>query len=75
MTKGEISLGDVESGALIRISFETMPVRGFNKYSVGEPFYFFDVKGELVVDGVFEEVVLVDRKESLRQYRPHLMFW
>jgi len=74
MAKGHITLGDVESEAIVNIKFETMPVRGVNHLTVGEPFYFFDVKAELCVNGEYEEIVLVDRNESLRHYRPFLMF-
>ncbi len=50
-----------------------MPVRGESRYIMAEPFYFFDVVGELNVNGVYEEVVLVDREKSLERIRPYLM--
>jgi len=74
MAKGEITLGDVESEAVVNIKFKTMPVRSINRLTVGEPFYFYDVKAELCVNGEFEEIILVDREESLRHYRPFLLF-
>ena len=74
MTKGHFTFGDVESNSVVRIEFETMPVRGGSRYQIGEPFYFFDVKAELHVNGVFEQITLVDREESLSTYRPFLIF-
>lgn len=73
MTKGHFVFGDLESNATMRVTFETMPVVGKARLSLGEPFYFFDVKAEITVNGVMENLVLVDRAESLKKYRPFLM--
>jgi hypothetical protein len=50
-----------------------MPVRGEFRYQVGEPFFYFDVVAEINNNGVFEKVVLVDRKETLKKIRPFLL--
>jgi len=73
MTKGFFEFGDLESNATMRVTFETMPVPGKARLTLGEPFYFFDVKAEITHKGVYEEVVLVDRAESLKKFRPYLM--
>ena len=70
MTTGEYVFGDVESNAVVRIKFHTMPVRGDSRYNVGEPFYFFDMKAELNHNGVFEEIIMVDRKKTLEKIDP-----
>lgn len=49
-----------------------MPVAGKFRYQVGEPFYFYDLRAEIVHKGVFKEVVLVDEKEVLAKQRPFL---
>ena len=73
-TTGKIAFADVESGASLVLKFKTMPVRGYNKYFVGEPFYFYDVRGELIQNGELEEVVLVDEQKELKKVRPFLMY-
>lgn len=50
-----------------------MPVRGEYRFQVGEPFFYFDVVAEINNKGVYEKVVLVDRKETLRHIRPFLL--
>lgn len=49
-----------------------MPVAGKFRYQVGEPFFFYDLRAEILHKGVFKEVVLVDEKESLKTNRPFL---
>jgi hypothetical protein len=73
MTKGHFVFGDLESNATMRIDFETMPIVGKARFELGEPFYFFDVVAEITHNGVLEKVVLADRKESLKKFRPFLM--
>lgn len=73
MTKGHFVFGDLESNATMKLTFETMPVVGKARFELGEPFYFFDVQAEITHNGVLEKVVLVDRQESLRKFRPFLM--
>jgi len=51
-----------------------MPIAGKSRYMVGEPFFFYDVVAEINHNGVYKEVVLVDKEESLKRYRPFL-FW
>ena len=45
--KGTITYGDVDSGELATINFKTMPIRKHNKFIVGEPYYFYDLRVEL----------------------------
>lgn len=49
-----------------------MPASGKFRYQVGEPFYFYDLRAEIVHEGVFKEVVLVDENVSLKKMRPFL---
>jgi len=72
MTTGFFKFGDVESGAVMNLKFKTMPAPGKYRYQVGEPFFFYDLRAEIKHDGVFQEVVLVDEKETLRKIRPFL---
>lgn len=71
---GEYTFGDVESNAMVRIKFKTMPIRRKYKYVLGEPTFLYDVTAELNHNGVHEELVLVDRKKTLKQHRPYLIF-
>ena len=50
-----------------------MPVHGQWRYQVGEPFYFYDVRAEVVHDGKYKEVVLVDENVELAKKRPFLI--
>lgn len=52
-----------------------MPVAGKFRYQVGEPFYYYDVRAQINVNGVYKEVVLVDEAESLKKYRPYLFMF
>lgn len=45
MTTGFFKMGDVESGAVMTLNFKTMPVPGKYRYQIGEPFYFYDLRG------------------------------
>jgi hypothetical protein len=45
MTTGHFKMGDVETGAVMNLTFKTMPVPGKFRYQVGEPFYFYDLRG------------------------------
>lgn len=69
-TKGHFVFGDLETNATMKVSFETMPVRGISRFQIGEPYFFFDVVADINVDGALHRVVLVDRKETLKDYRP-----
>lgn len=51
---------------------KTMPVAGKFRYQVGEPFFFYDLRAEIMHNGVFKEVVLVDENEVLKTTRPFL---
>ncbi len=51
-----------------------MPVRGYNRYFVGEPFYFYDLRAELFIKGEYEEFTMVDEEEELKKVRPFLMY-
>lgn len=73
-THGHYVFGDLESGATMRVDFQTMPVGGRYRFRLEEPYYFFDVRAEITHNGVIEEVILVDREETLRKVRPFLMF-
>lgn len=73
MTQGRLVMGDLESGAVMKVSFQTIPVRGTSRFQVGEPFFFFDVTAEINVNGLYEKVIIVDRQKSLEKYRPFLL--
>lgn len=75
MASGHFVFGDVESGATMTVRFGTMPVAGKSRYQVGEPFFFYDVTAEINHNGELHEVVLVDRKETLKKYRPFLLMF
>lgn len=51
--KGSFTYGDVDSGAMATIKFKTMPIRKHNKFLVGEPYYFYDLRVELNHKGEF----------------------
>ena len=70
---GHFVFADVGSGATMRIDFQTMPVRGNFRYQVAEPFFMFDVVADVNKNGVHERVVLIDRKETLKEVRPMLL--
>ena len=74
MTQGHYVFGDLETGATMRIDFQTMPVGGRYRFRLEEPFYFFDVKAQITHNGIVEDLVLVDREETLKKVRPHLMY-
>lgn len=73
-TEGEYTFGDVESNAMVRISYKTMPIRRKHRFVLGEPTFMYSVKAELTHNGQYEEIVLVDEKESLKKHRPYLIF-
>lgn len=81
MTTGFFKMADVESGAVMNLKFKTMPVPGKFRYQIGEPFYFYDLRGELLCwflaevthNGQHKEVVLVDEKVALQKIRPFLL--
>lgn len=52
---------------------KTMPVHGEWRYQVGEPFYFYDLRAEVVHEGKYKEIVLIDEEEVLAKKRPFLM--
>jgi len=72
LTTGHFTFGDVESGATMNLKFKTMPAPGRFRYQVGEPFYFYDLRADVLHNGVYKEVVLVDEKETLKRIRPFL---
>lgn len=49
-----------------------MPASGRFRFEVGEPFYYYDVRAEVTVDGVVTEHVIVDENEELKKQRPFL---
>lgn len=73
-TQGEYTFGDVESNAVVRLKYKTMPIRRKYRFIVGEPIFMYSVVGELNHGGQFEEIVLVDEKVSLKKHRPYLIF-
>ena len=52
-----------------------MPVAGEFRYQVGEPFFVYDAVAKISHNGVYKEVVLVDREESLNRYRPYVFLY
>lgn len=50
-----------------------MPAHGQLRYQVGEPYYFYDVRAEVVHNGQFKEIVVVDEAVELAKKRPFLM--
>ena len=70
--KGHFKFGDVESGATMLLKIKTMPAYGRYRYNVGEPFYYYDLRAEIMYKGVFKEVVLIDENEVLKKMRPFL---
>lgn len=72
LTTGFFKLGDVETGATATLKFKTMPAPGRFRYQVGEPFYFYDLRADVLHNGVYQEVVLVDENECLKRIRPFL---
>jgi hypothetical protein len=74
MATGQYTFGDVESNSTIVIDFKTMPIRRYNRYALGEPTFLYDVKATLNHDGKVSEIVMVDKKETLKRHRPFLIF-
>ena len=72
MCTGHFKFGDVESGATMTLAIKTMPAHGPFRYQVGEPFYFYDLRAHIHHNGVYKEVVLVDKAEVLKTQRPFL---
>lgn len=72
MTTGFFKFGDLESGATMTLKFKTMPAPGRFRYQVGEPYYFYDLRADVLHNGVYQEVVLVDEAECLKRIRPFL---
>lgn len=75
MATGHFKFGDLDSGAVMTLKFKTMPAPGKFRYQVGEPFYFYDLRADIVHNGKFKEVVLVDEKETLKKLRPFLFLF
>lgn len=75
MCTGKMVFGDVESGATMSLDFKTMPVAGKFRFQVGEPFYFYDMVAHINHNGEYKEVVLADKAEALKKYRPFLFMW
>mmetsp|Transcript_24313 Transcript_24313/g.21497 ORF Transcript_24313/g.21497 Transcript_24313/m.21497 type:complete len:135 (+) Transcript_24313:548-952(+) len=72
MCTGHFKFGDLESGATMTLKIKTMPAPGKFRYQVGEPYYFYDLRADIVHNGVYKEVVLVDENETLKKTRPFL---
>merc|ERR1711976_531563 len=73
-THGYYVFGDVESNSVVKLSFKTMPVRGDNRFMVGEPYFFYEVKAELNSNGVSSTFDIVNKEETLKNYRPFLIY-
>ena len=73
MTEGYFVFGDLESNATLKVKFNTMPVVGKSRFSLGEPFFYFDVTASMNCNGVHEEITIVDREKTLKKVRPFLM--
>lgn len=52
---------------------KTMPVHGQFRYQVGEPYYFYDLRADVVHNGQYKEIILVDEKDVLARKRPFLI--
>lgn len=50
-----------------------MPAHGQWRYQVGEPFYFYDLRADVVHNGQYKEIVIVDEEVELAKKRPFLM--
>ena len=50
-----------------------MPVHGQYRYQVGEPYYYYDMRAEVVHNGQYKEIVLIDEKVELAKKRPFLI--
>jgi hypothetical protein len=50
-----------------------MPLASQFRYQVGEPFYFYDVRAEVVHNGQYKEIVFVDENVELKTKRPFLI--
>lgn len=50
-----------------------MPVHGEFRYQVGEPYYFYDLRADVVHNGQFKEIILVDQEATLAKKRPFLI--
>lgn len=74
MATGQYTFGDLESNSTIVIDFKTMPIRRNNRYALGEPTFLYDVKATLNQNGKVEEIIMVDRNDTLRRHRPFLIF-
>lgn len=75
MATGHFVFGDVESGATMTVNFRTMPVAGKSRFQVGEPYFLYDVVANINHNGEMKEIVLVDRNETLKRYRPYLFMF
>ena len=73
MTEGYFVFGDLESNATLKVKFSTMPVVGKSRFTLGEPFFYFDVTASMNCNGVHEEIIIVDREKTLKKVRPFLM--
>ena len=75
MCTGHFVFGDLESGATMTLRFKTMPVAGKFRFQIGEPFFFYEMIAEINHKGEYKEVVIVDKAESLKKYRPFLIMF
>jgi len=73
MCKGHFVFADVHTKATMKVSFETMPVRGNFRYQMSDAYFMYDVVADVNRDGVHEKVVIVDRKQTLKEVRPYLL--
>ena len=67
-TSGFYKFGDVETGALMTVSFKTMPYAN-NKYNLSEPFLIYDLMAEITHDGNYHEEHIVKAEEVLKTKR------
>ena len=49
MASGMFKMGDVESNATMSLKYKTMPIPGKYRYQVGEPYYFYDLRGNILL--------------------------
>ena len=69
-----MTFSDVDSNAVLKLKFKTMPVRTINKNVVGEPYFFYDIECQLNNNGEYKEFKIIDEKDVLRRYRPYPIF-
>jgi hypothetical protein len=66
---GWLKIGDVETGAHVKLSFKTMPYSA-NTYWWTEPFLFYDMVAEITHDGEYKVEHLIKKEEVLQAKNP-----